>query len=62
VKVHHIWVHNKEIQSVYFRKKGMLSNFAISTEKEDKKISAKYLSKILVLFENTFYNRKGAGY
>ena len=44
-------VHDTEIQSVYFRKKRMLSNFAVSTEKEDKKKSAKYLSKILGLCE-----------
>lgn len=46
-----------------FRKKRMLSNFAVYTEKEDKKKSAKYLPKILGLCEKkTLYNRKGTGY
>lgn len=51
MKVHHIQVHETEILSVYFRKKRMLSNFALSAEKEDKKKSDKYLLKILGLCE-----------
>lgn len=41
----------KKYNLYIFRKKRMLSIFAISAEKEDKKKSAKYLPKIIVLCE-----------
>lgn len=50
------------MQSVYFRKKRMLSNFAVSTEKENKNKSGKDLPRFLVYVEKTFYKGKGTVY